>query len=186
MSNSRVLALDIGIGVYWRISKIHYYTKEQKSSVSGTEDVSITPFTFDMSASKDGIVTRLTNKLIVQTHLMTIKEYSVHRIDYAINLQVSEQWIPLDDSLLQVDGHDLEDVDDMETDDEEPVRKVRQAIHNPSHHKCGMLLLLFDDWNKALWLRRKPEKPSQGSTSTIGGKFIKIEQLEDATFYHLI
>ncbi|GKF62628.1 hypothetical protein Tco_0182682, partial [Tanacetum coccineum] len=40
-----------------KISKIHYYTKEQKSSVYGTEDVSITPFTSDLSAAEDGIVT---------------------------------------------------------------------------------------------------------------------------------
>lgn len=37
-------------------SKVHYYTKEHNGAVSGTEDVPITPFTCDMSASGDGIV----------------------------------------------------------------------------------------------------------------------------------
>ncbi|GJT61303.1 fructokinase-like 2 protein, chloroplastic [Tanacetum coccineum] len=74
-------------------SKIHYYTKEQDGSVLGTEDVPITPFTSDMSAAGDGIVAGLMNKLIVQPHLLTDKEYLVHSIDYAINRGVSEQWM---------------------------------------------------------------------------------------------
>ncbi|PWA57343.1 carbohydrate/puine kinase, PfkB, conserved site, Ribokinase-like protein [Artemisia annua] len=170
-------------------SKIHYYTKEQDGSVLGTEDVPITPFTSDMSAAGDGIVAGLMNKLIVQPHLMTDKEYLVHSIDYAINRGVSEQWMQartrgyppkpgmVDDyffpdpngfktinekayrTLLNVDDddsedlgitvnrrdgddseedegdnterhgdYDSEDIDDMEIDDEEPVRKGRQAI----------------------------------------------------------
>lgn len=74
-------------------SKIHYYTKEHNGSVLGMEDAPITPFTSDMSAAGDGIVAGLMNKLIVQPHLMTDKEYLVHSIDYAINRGVTEQWL---------------------------------------------------------------------------------------------
>lgn len=35
----------------------------------------------------------LMNKLIVQPHLITDKEYLVHSINYAINRGVSEQWL---------------------------------------------------------------------------------------------
>nr|XP_043640013.1 fructokinase-like 2, chloroplastic [Erigeron canadensis] len=74
-------------------SKIHYYTKTHNGSVLGTEDVPITPFTSDMSASGNGIVAGLMSKLIVQPHLMTDKEYLVHSINYSINRGVSEQWM---------------------------------------------------------------------------------------------
>lgn len=37
-------------------SKIHYYTKEHNSAVLGLEDVPLTPYTSDMSASGDGII----------------------------------------------------------------------------------------------------------------------------------
>ncbi|GKD53938.1 hypothetical protein Tco_1287325, partial [Tanacetum coccineum] len=104
-------------------------------------DVPITPFTFDMSAARDGIVTGLMNKLIVQTHLMTDKEYSVHSIDYAINPSGADGH-DLEDVCITMnkgdgddseedevmiekrhDDYDSEDIDDMETDDEEPVCK---------------------------------------------------------------
>ncbi|KAK4357983.1 hypothetical protein RND71_023593 [Anisodus tanguticus] len=37
-------------------AKIHYYTKEHNGSVLGLEDVPLTPYTSDMSASGDGII----------------------------------------------------------------------------------------------------------------------------------
>lgn len=37
-------------------SKIHYYTKEHNGAILGMEDVPLTPYTSDMSASGDGII----------------------------------------------------------------------------------------------------------------------------------
>ncbi|GJZ92254.1 fructokinase-like 2 protein, chloroplastic [Tanacetum coccineum] len=133
-------------------SKIHYYTKEQDGSVLGTEDVPITPFTSDMSAAGDGIVAG--SKHVDDTlryrvgdddffpdpnGFKTINEKAYRTLlnadgDDSEDLGITVNRRDGDDSEDEGDnteGHgdyDSEDIDDMETDDEEPVRKVRQAI----------------------------------------------------------
>ncbi|KAG7979095.1 hypothetical protein I3843_05G113500 [Carya illinoinensis] len=74
-------------------SKVHYYTKEHNGAVSGTEDVPITPFTCDMSASGDGIVAALMRMLTVQPDLITDKGYIEHTIRYAIDCGIIDQWL---------------------------------------------------------------------------------------------
>ncbi|XP_057962888.1 fructokinase-like 2, chloroplastic [Malania oleifera] len=73
-------------------SKVHYYTENDNSFVRGTEDVPITPFTCDMSASGDSIVAALMRMLTVQPDRITDKGYLEHSIGYAINCGFADQW----------------------------------------------------------------------------------------------
>ncbi|XP_060215080.1 fructokinase-like 2, chloroplastic isoform X2 [Lycium barbarum] len=74
-------------------SKIHYYTKEHNGSVLGLEDVPLTPYTSDMSASGDGIIAGIIRMLTVQPHLMTDKGYLERTLKYAISCGVVDQWL---------------------------------------------------------------------------------------------
>ncbi|KFK41343.1 hypothetical protein AALP_AA2G117900 [Arabis alpina] len=99
-------------------SKIHYYTKEHNGAVLGMEDVPITPFTRDMSASGDGIVAGLIRMLTVQPDLINDKGYLEHTARYAIECGVVDQWL-----LAQTRGYppkdDMEEGDDDEEDEVE-------------------------------------------------------------------
>ncbi|XP_022560437.2 fructokinase-like 2, chloroplastic isoform X2 [Brassica napus] len=98
-------------------SKIHYYTKEHNGAVLGMEDVPITPFTRDMSASGDGIVAGLIRMLTVQPDLMNDKGYLERTARYAIECGVVDQWL-----LAQTRGYppkdDMEEEDEDDEDDE--------------------------------------------------------------------
>ncbi|OIT30815.1 PREDICTED: fructokinase-like 2, chloroplastic [Nicotiana attenuata] len=74
-------------------SKIHYYTKEHNGAVLGLEDVPLTPYTSDMSASGDGIIAGIIRMLTVQPHLMTDKGYLERTLKYAISCGVVDQWL---------------------------------------------------------------------------------------------
>ncbi|CAN4124617.1 unnamed protein product [Withania somnifera] len=74
-------------------SKIHYYTKEHNGAVLGMEDVPLTPYTSDMSASGDGIIAGIIRMLTVQPHLMTDKGYLERTLKYAISCGVVDQWL---------------------------------------------------------------------------------------------
>ncbi|XP_055809885.1 fructokinase-like 2, chloroplastic [Solanum dulcamara] len=74
-------------------SKIHYYTKEHNGSVLGLEDVPLSPYTSDMSASGDGIIAGIIRMLTVQPHLMTDKGYLERTLKYAISCGVVDQWL---------------------------------------------------------------------------------------------
>ncbi|KAF8077067.1 hypothetical protein N665_1064s0014 [Sinapis alba] len=96
-------------------SKIHYYTKEHNGAVLGMEDVPITPFTRDMSASGDGIVAGLIRMLTVQPDLMNDKGYLERTARYAIECGVVDQWL-----LAQTRGYPpKDDMEEEEDDDEE-------------------------------------------------------------------
>ncbi|CAF2192028.1 hypothetical protein YC2023_092416 [Brassica napus] len=99
-------------------SKIHYYTKEHNGAVLGMEDVPITPFTRDMSASGDGIVAGLIRMLTVQPDLMNDKGYLERTARYAIECGVVDQWL-----LAQTRGYppkdDMEEDEDGDDEDEE-------------------------------------------------------------------
>lgn len=99
-------------------SKIHYYTKEHNGAVLGMEDVPITPFTRDMSASGDGIVAGLIRMLTVQPDLMNDKGYLERTARYAIECGVVDQWL-----LAQTRGYppkdDMEEDEDDDDEDEE-------------------------------------------------------------------
>ncbi|OIT05020.1 fructokinase-like 2, chloroplastic [Nicotiana attenuata] len=74
-------------------SKIHYYTKEHNGAVLGLEDVPLTPYTSDMSASGDGIIAGIIRMLTVQPHLMTDKGYLERTLKYVISCGVVDQWL---------------------------------------------------------------------------------------------
>lgn len=99
-------------------SKIHYYTKEHNGAVLGMEDVPITPFTRDMSASGDGIVAGLIRMLTIQPDLMNDKGYLERTARYAIECGVVDQWL-----LAQTRGYppkdDMEEGDDGDDEEEE-------------------------------------------------------------------
>ncbi|KAF8082092.1 hypothetical protein N665_0848s0010 [Sinapis alba] len=96
-------------------SKIHYYTKEHNGAVLGMEDVPITPFTRDMSASGDGIVAGLIRMLTVQPDLMNDKGYLERTARYAIECGVVDQWL-----LAQTRGYPpKDDMEEEEEDDDE-------------------------------------------------------------------
>ncbi|KAL0701243.1 hypothetical protein Bca4012_057365 [Brassica carinata] len=105
-------------------SKIHYYTKEHNGAVLGMEDVPITPFTKDMSASGDGIVAGLIRMLTVQPDLMNDKGYLERTARYAIECGVVDQWLlaqtrgypPKDDMEEGEEDDDDEEEDEMESD----------------------------------------------------------------------
>ncbi|CAH2066314.1 unnamed protein product [Thlaspi arvense] len=99
-------------------SKIHYYTKEHDGAVLGMEDVPITPFTRDMSASGDGIVAGLIRMLTIQPDLINDKGYLERTARYAIECGVVDQWL-----LAQTRGYppkdDMEEEDDDDDDEDE-------------------------------------------------------------------
>ncbi|CAN8239009.1 unnamed protein product [Cochlearia groenlandica] len=108
-------------------SKIHYYTKEHNGSVLGMEDVPITPFTRDMSASGDGIVAGLIRMLTVQPDLMNDKGYLERTARYAIECGVVDQWL-----LAQTRGYPpKDDMDDEEEDDDEDVDVEDEVESDP-------------------------------------------------------
>ncbi|CAH8363823.1 unnamed protein product [Eruca vesicaria subsp. sativa] len=95
-------------------SKIHYYTKEHNGAVLGMEDVPITPFTRDMSASGDGIVAGLIRMLTIQPDLLNDKGYLERAARYAIECGVVDQWL-----LAQTRGYPPKDDDDIEEEEED-------------------------------------------------------------------
>lgn len=56
-------------------SKVHYYTKEHNGALNGMEDVPITPYTSDMSASSDGIVA---GKPTFMNTFFSVKSFDAH------------------------------------------------------------------------------------------------------------
>ncbi|KAJ8548033.1 hypothetical protein K7X08_021269 [Anisodus acutangulus] len=123
-------------------AKIHYYTKEHNGSVLGLEDVPLTPYTSDMSASGDGIIA---------ASPYDDKGYLEQTLKYAISCGVVDQWL----QARRLGYPPKEGMEDDVVPDDHGIKSVTEGIQNTGAYK--LMVYMFAESPLCLCCHEMPD-----------------------------